>query len=164
MHVAGGELSAQKRKADELDAAEYQQADAAEGPSRHKQVSLPTRPMSLDPPIVNLIGFATRSLRSQRLRTDGSSVCKHHVMLIISGQRPYDQDLSLLFTIKHLTSSSHDADLHNLSIADTGQAYRRPASQSSENVTCAHSCPRICWSIVTAAAVTSTRTTSQTYP
>ena len=39
LHVPGGEPSAQKRKAEELEAAEYQQAGAAEGPGQHKQVS-----------------------------------------------------------------------------------------------------------------------------
>lgn len=45
-------------------------------------------------------------------------------MLIISGQCP----CSLLLIAKHLTSSSHDADLRNLSVADTGQAYSKAAS------------------------------------
>ena len=79
LHVAGGETSAQKRKADQLDAAEHQQADAAEGPGPHKQVSSPTCPMLLNYAIDNLNVFATQSLRSQCLCTDGSSVCKHPV-------------------------------------------------------------------------------------
>ena len=61
LQVAGGEPSARKRKADKLEAAEYQQAGAAEGPGRHKQVSSLMCPMSRHRPVDSLIVFAILS-------------------------------------------------------------------------------------------------------
>ena len=92
LHVPGGEPSAQKRKAEELEAAEYQQAGAAEGPGRHKQVGSVMCPMSRHSTVDSTVVFSTLSL-GRHACASIDQCRKHYVMLTISGQCPYDQDL-----------------------------------------------------------------------